>query len=480
MDKVINLGIPHVAELIFENIDTPGLLQCVLVSETWKILAENVLIKRWKGRMFEACQSGNAKIVKLLLEFCNTEEELNTNDIFGDTALHIASRNGHLDVVQLILEHSDKIELNEKNMRSGKTAFMHACTFGHRDVVEFFLSYPNIELNARCNNGVTAFMLACNNGHKDVVQLLMNQSDKNIVVDAKSNNGMTAFMMACDRGQKDVIQLLLNLSDKTIELNARRNDGMTAFMMACSHGHKDVIQLLQTHSNKTSRGNCNCYYRLSLSIATEKDTQMPRSDLNFVAQPTRQRRAVTQPSRQQPVPKGLGFFWLLFFALPTLMWSLFVQNNRTNYDGQVTVNLKDRFGPSFEPFEPFKHVDYFEPFEPLKIPDFRMKWIKSHFKAMEMEMEIFTKYAQIQKTTEKLKNRKNLEDLSKGLKKSFMTYMNPEPDLKAFARKAQIQKTTEKLKNREEIVEREDLNVLFEICLNSNDSNLCDYLRPRK
>ena len=97
-----------------------------------------------------------------------------------------------------------------------------------------------------------------------------------------------------------------------------------------------------------------------------------------------------------------------------------------------------------------------------------------------MEMEIFTKYAQIQKTTEKLKNRKNIEDLSKGLKKSFMTYMNPEPDLKAFARQAQIQKTTEKLKNREEIVEREDLNVLFEICLNSNDSNLCGYLLPRK
>ena len=42
MDKVINHGIPHVGELIFESIDTPELFQCRKVSETWKVLAENV------------------------------------------------------------------------------------------------------------------------------------------------------------------------------------------------------------------------------------------------------------------------------------------------------------------------------------------------------------------------------------------------------------------------------------------------------
>ena len=46
MDKVINLGIPHIGELIFESIDTPGLIEYLEVSETWKVLAENVLIKK--------------------------------------------------------------------------------------------------------------------------------------------------------------------------------------------------------------------------------------------------------------------------------------------------------------------------------------------------------------------------------------------------------------------------------------------------
>ena len=55
MDKVINLGIPHVSEKIFRGINNRGLIQCMLVSQTWKVLAENVLLKRSKGKMLKAC-----------------------------------------------------------------------------------------------------------------------------------------------------------------------------------------------------------------------------------------------------------------------------------------------------------------------------------------------------------------------------------------------------------------------------------------
>ena len=73
MDKIINLGIPHVGEQIFENIETHKLIKYLKVSETWKILAENVLIKRWKGKMLLACQNGETKVVELLLKHCNSE-----------------------------------------------------------------------------------------------------------------------------------------------------------------------------------------------------------------------------------------------------------------------------------------------------------------------------------------------------------------------------------------------------------------------
>ena len=50
LNAIINRGIPHIGELIFKSIDTRELLSCMEVSETWKELAENVLIKRWNEK----------------------------------------------------------------------------------------------------------------------------------------------------------------------------------------------------------------------------------------------------------------------------------------------------------------------------------------------------------------------------------------------------------------------------------------------
>ena len=74
LNEVINLGIPHVGELIFESIATHELFQFTLVSKIWKALAEKVLLKRWKGKIFDACKNGETQVVQLLLKCCNTEE----------------------------------------------------------------------------------------------------------------------------------------------------------------------------------------------------------------------------------------------------------------------------------------------------------------------------------------------------------------------------------------------------------------------
>ena len=143
MDKVINLGIPHVGEQIFEMIETQELIKYLEVSETWKVLTENVLIKRWKGKIFEAYKNGETKVVQVLLERCNAEESgLNTKDFIGRTTLMVACKNGHKDVVQLLLNNLER----------------------------------NIDFNARCYGAVvgwTALDYADKNGHDDVVRLLV-------------------------------------------------------------------------------------------------------------------------------------------------------------------------------------------------------------------------------------------------------------------------------------------------------------------
>ena len=144
LNEVINLGIPHIGEKIFRSIDTPGLKSFLEVSETWKVLAENVLVKRWKSVIIEASKSGETKVVQLLLERCNSEESgLNTKDQKGWNVVMDACYNGHKDVVKLLLEHPDKIELNARNF--GMTALKFASGLLSKDIYQLLLDDPNIQ-----------------------------------------------------------------------------------------------------------------------------------------------------------------------------------------------------------------------------------------------------------------------------------------------------------------------------------------------
>ena len=218
MDKILNLGIPHVGEKIFRGINNRGLIQFMLVSQTWKALAENVLLKRYKGKIRKACRRGETTIVQLLMDHFNSEESgLNARDTDGLTPFHWACYRGHKDIVKLLLQHS------------GLT----------------------INLNAKGNCGETAFMLACQRGRKDVVQLLLKYSgsdiELNLSLNGKDHHGWTAFIMACMHGHKDV-KLLLDYPDRNIELKTKDIGGKTPFMFACRNGHKGVVQLLLEHS----------------------------------------------------------------------------------------------------------------------------------------------------------------------------------------------------------------------------------------
>ena len=180
--------------------------------------------------MFEACKSGETKIVQLLLERCNSEEnKLNFKDRYGITPFMWACRKGHADVVKLLLDHSNSIiELNERSN-------------GLNERSRFLLT-PLWPIYEKKSFGVTAFMFACENGHKDVVQLLLEYSGR-IELNARTNGGWTALMWACYNGQKYVVKLLLDHSD--IDLNITDNAGRTALMIASQRRYQDIVQILQ-------------------------------------------------------------------------------------------------------------------------------------------------------------------------------------------------------------------------------------------
>ena len=187
MEKVINLGIPHVGELIFENINTQGLIKCALVSEPWRILVENVLHKRWKGKLFQACASGKVEIVKILLERCDAPINFNTRNADGCTAFMASCKYGHKAVAQLILD----------------------------------LSNANIDLNAEDNNGLNSFMWACQNGHADIAKLLLLHHQE---FNAGEDFLNTAFGWAFFYGHTDIVQLFLDYTNIKITMKLLRTN----------------------------------------------------------------------------------------------------------------------------------------------------------------------------------------------------------------------------------------------------------------
>ena len=107
INSIINLGMPHVGEKIFSSIDTNELVQWMKVSKPWKVLIENVLLKRWRDRIFEACKDGKTEIVKILLaNLGDKKADWNARDNHGWTAFAWACKNGHEGVVKLLLDKS--------------------------------------------------------------------------------------------------------------------------------------------------------------------------------------------------------------------------------------------------------------------------------------------------------------------------------------------------------------------------------------
>ena len=67
MERIINLGIPHIGEKVFEYIEVPDLIEYRQVSQAWKTVAETVLVQRWKESWLYACECGVTEVVEVLL-----------------------------------------------------------------------------------------------------------------------------------------------------------------------------------------------------------------------------------------------------------------------------------------------------------------------------------------------------------------------------------------------------------------------------
>ena len=205
MDKIINLNIPHIGELIFQGIDTPGLIKCLEVSETWKILAENVLIKRIKSFKDKkngdgysllqlACIDNQPETVQFLLDlWIRFDIDINTTYRNGWTLLHLAAKHGHDKVAKVILEASLEHDINVNAFDfQNKTPFTLACINGHLEVAKLMIQQSRIyEIDLNCINsyGKSAMHYAVKKQHFEIARLMIDESKgKNISLNRENNS----------------------------------------------------------------------------------------------------------------------------------------------------------------------------------------------------------------------------------------------------------------------------------------------------
>ena len=218
---------PHLSEQIFQKLDSESLLKCREVSNSWQNVIDGrnypwlhivnipTILKNGNNYIHLAAKTGQIEPFKTTL----TETEYLSINEGGETPFLLACKNGHLKIVKLILKNlktalevlkGTGFEINyildyvgtyiNSQNKYGNTALHLACIRGLSDVVKILMEdgavldiYPNTKNN--CHQ--TAFLLACQKGHINVAKIFIEYaSTLNIDLNAKTKKGNTAFHLA--------------------------------------------------------------------------------------------------------------------------------------------------------------------------------------------------------------------------------------------------------------------------------------------
>ena len=142
-------------------------------------------------------------------------EDINQQDIFGQTALLRACENNYTELVEILLKNK-KIKVNLQN-KYGRSPFYNAGYYDSYECVLIMVQDPRVDINLTDDyDGISPLMDACYDGRTKTVKLLISFG-RNIDIHKKSTkdndyygikSGSTALDMAKQRNRTDIVQLL--------------------------------------------------------------------------------------------------------------------------------------------------------------------------------------------------------------------------------------------------------------------------------
>eukprot|EP01125_Pyxidicula_operculata_P012253 TRINITY_DN401_c0_g1_i2.p1 TRINITY_DN401_c0_g1~~TRINITY_DN401_c0_g1_i2.p1 ORF type:complete len:260 (+),score=39.21 TRINITY_DN401_c0_g1_i2:98-877(+) len=104
-----------------------------------------------RNSIHSLCFLNHSQCLKKILPHISDEELMTKENIFSQTALHIASQKGHLDVVKLLLStyQGDKVKYIQEQDKDGYTSISLADTYFRSSVSKYLKDFV---LNNNCNN----------------------------------------------------------------------------------------------------------------------------------------------------------------------------------------------------------------------------------------------------------------------------------------------------------------------------------------
>ncbi|XP_071865505.1 uncharacterized protein isoform X1 [Bombus fervidus] len=207
-----------------------------------------------------AARSGNLEKV---IEFLDTDLDINTANSNGLNALHLASKDGHVEIVTELLKRGAKVDAATKK---GNTALHIASLAGQVEIVNILIQY-GAAVNIQSQNGFTPLYMAAQENHDQVVKLLLgNGANQSLATE----DGFTPLAVAMQQGHDKVVSVLLENDSKgkvrlpALHIAAKKDDckaadlllqndhkpdvtsksGFTPLHIAAHYGNEEIARLL--------------------------------------------------------------------------------------------------------------------------------------------------------------------------------------------------------------------------------------------
>jgi ankyrin repeat protein len=198
----------------------------------------------------------------LLVAMLEAEADVNARDVYGNTALMLASERGYIRMLELLLNQPG-IDVNAIN-QMGKTALMNASAGGRTVLVRLLLAHKNINRHQVNQEKKTALVLAYENEHIDIVNLFLAQKETYVTVSVRPGVGSnpdiilestdsTAWTMAVEAGYLDIVRLFLAQNHPDIIDQRTRDRIIHAGLKAASKGgHVEIANLFLDEKEETN------------------------------------------------------------------------------------------------------------------------------------------------------------------------------------------------------------------------------------